>query len=407
MHKYKLTYTEDLFSIGFCLLSTIVLIGIFSVGLIYPQTPFSDFLIHWEQSLDLKNYIKGGGSLFVINFFSNFNLTPPIIGLIINSLSWLIFSAVLLTYIRKKKCFYNNISSTIFLCLYFSFGWHWVGYGSTLAIMPLHLATLVLGLFILRFHPKFFVLGIFFIAISFSIRVQSAIGFFVGLIFVIFFIKKYLLIHIKERRFLMFIIISIFLSLVVDMSLRSNSDLKSEIKRSDRAQIFNGLVAPFAKPNNCGGWSRKNWDTAYEYRNIPVISILKDRLGEIVSKNTLLGFKCKITRQLKTVNYVWWIQKDPKTSKSVIKNNSFVKYCSILMNFVLKFSIIFFIIYMIVNIKKTKVREMEYYFSSATFVGLLILTTLLEYNSRYSFIIFGYFLLMVVFFVPINEKKNE
>ena len=161
MHKYKLTYTEDLFSFGFCLLSIIVLFGILSVGLIYPQTPFSDFLIHWEQSLDLKSYIKGGGSLFVINFFSNFNLTPSIIGLIINSLSWLLFSAVLLTYIRKKKCFYNNITSTIFLCLYFSFGWHWVGYGSTLAIMPLHLATLVLGLFILRFHPKFFVLGIF------------------------------------------------------------------------------------------------------------------------------------------------------------------------------------------------------------------------------------------------------
>ena len=71
--------------------AVIISIMMLCFGVAFPQPPFSDFEIHWDQSKDLNNYIKGGLSALIYKFVSVFTKDDWITALIVNLISWVVF----------------------------------------------------------------------------------------------------------------------------------------------------------------------------------------------------------------------------------------------------------------------------------------------------------------------------
>ena len=400
-----------------------VLVMMTYFGIAFPQPPFSDFEIHWDQSQNLDTYIKGGLSALIYKFVSVFTTDDWKTALFVNLISWVLFVFAILP--QKKNItdkLDQNLALKFFLaaCL-FLYGFWWVSISSTVALFPVHLALFALGVKMALVNGKrsksFWVLTIILLSFAFSMRMQTVLAIFVGGgLFFSYFAAVSLIKNERwslklsrlNSRFIFVIAISVILGVLAEFALRYNSSNDLEIVRSQRAQLYNGLFEPFSKPNHCGGWTQSNWDLAMKEHDIPITQLLKKYMSRNSPSFYFKAAMCKYDRLLNSKVYVWWVPRinyEKWRSGSVLQSYEGVREYVKLNNFILKICLLYLVIY--VAVKQRTSLSLGTLLLSSIMLGLILIFGILEFNYRYSFLLVGYFLTYIgLKHENCNKRKN-
>ena len=391
--------------------AVIILVMMTYFGIAFPQPPFSDFEIHWDQSQNLDSYIKGGLSSLIYKFVSAFAVDDWKAALFVNLVSWITFIFAILPQneVVAKEFDQKQILKFFLVASIFFYGFWWVSISSTVALFPMHLALFSLGIRMASVNEKrsktFWVITITLLSFAFSMRMQTVLAIFLGGGLLVSYFAVFSMIKKEDwslqqspltQRFSFIIAISITLGVMAEITLRYNSSNDAEIQRSQRAQLYNGLFEPFSKPNHCGGWTQTNWDLAMEERDIPVTQLFKRYITRNPPSFYVKAAMCKYDRLLNGKIYVWWVPRinyENWRSGSVIQNYEGLRQYINFNNLLLKICLSFLIIYVI--FKKRKHSSLGTLLLSSIIMGLIMLFGILEFNYRYSFLLIGYFLIFL------------
>lgn len=376
-------------------------------GIAFPQPPFSDFEIHWDQSQNLDTYIKGGLSSLIYKFVSAFASDDWKTALFVNLISWIVFVFAILPHKKDTadELDQNRLLKFVLVASIFFYGFWWVSMSSTVAIFPVHLALFSIGIKMAlddRKKSKFFrIFTIIVLSFAFSMRMQTVLAVFLGGGLLLSYFAFVSLIK-KEgwlfrqspliHRFSVIIAISITIGVMAEIMLRYNSSNDAEIKRSQRAQLYNGLFQPFSKPNHCGGWTQTNWDSAMEERDIPMTQLFEKYITRNPPSFYFKAAMCKYDRLVNSKVYVWWVPRisyENWRSGSIIQNYENVRQYIKFNNLMLKLCLSFLIVYVLIT--KRKHSSLGTLLLSSIILGLVMTFGMLEFNYRYSFLLIGYF----------------
>jgi hypothetical protein len=376
-------------------------------GTAFPQVPFSDFETHWNQSQNLDAYIKGGGSALIYKLVSVFAQHAWLSALVVNLISWITFLYVLIpqNWQNVSKSRGDRIFISLFAISLFFFGFWWVATASTVAILPLHLALFALALKLAIVHGAKSIAysgaAIILLAFALSMRMQTVLAIILGMslfgcFFLVqaFFLKKSWSMNFRNssKRFYLVLVASILLGIFAEIGLRMQSDNIAEIERSQRAQLYNGIFMPFSRPSHCGGWSQSNWDLAMKERGMSSIELAKKYLPMRSADYYAKAVSCKYSRLVSTNFYIWWVPRAVGEQQgTVIENYDLLAYYIGFQNLILKLCLL--IMVSVILVKFGRFSSAGTMFLSSVILGMLIVVGLLEFNSRYSFLLLGYFLL--------------
>lgn len=391
--------------------AVIILVMMTYFGIAFPQPPFSDFEIHWDQSQNLDSYIKGGLSSLIYKFVSAFAVDDWKAALFVNLVSWITFIFAILPQkkVVTKEFDQNQILKFFLVASIFFYGFWWISVSSTVALFPVHLALFSIGIRMALVNGKrskfFWIITIILLSFAFSMRMQTVLAIFLGGGLLVSYFAVFSMIKKEDwslqqspltQRFSFIIAISITLGVMAEITLRYNSSNDAEIQRSQRAQLYNGLFEPFSKPNHCGGWTQTNWDLAMEERDIPMTQLFKKYITRNPPSFYVKAAMCKYDRLLNGKIYVWWVPRinyENWRSGSVIQNYEGLRQYIKFNNLMLKICLSFLIIYAV--FKKRKHSSLGTLLLSSIIMGLIMLFGILEFNYRYSFLLIGYFLIFL------------
>ena len=387
--------------------AVIILVMMTYFGIAFPQPPFSDFEIHWDQSQNLDSYIKGGLSSLIYKFVSAFAVDDWKAALFVNLVSWITFIFAILPQkkVVAKEFDQKQILKFFLAASIFFYGFWWISVSSAVALFPMHLALFSLGIRMASVNEKrsktFWVITITLLSFAFSMRMQTVLAIFLGGGLLVSYFAVFSMIKKEDwslqqspltQRFSFIIAFSITLGVMAEITLRYNSSNDAEIQRSQRAQLYNGLFEPFSKPNHCGGWTQTNWDLAMEERDIPMTQLFEKYITRNPPSFYFKAAMCKYDRLVNSKVYVWWVPRisyENWRSGSVIQNHENVRQYIKFNNLMLKLCLSFLIVYVLIT--KRKHSSLGILLLSSIILGLVMTFGILEFNYRYSFLLIGYF----------------
>ncbi len=371
--------------------SLIILIGILIFGYTYPQKPYSDFLIHWNQGRYSSMYIKGGFLVYIYSIFSYLKFEASTAALIINSISWVVFSASCypgaLNYTNRRVDIAIN---NLIILITISFGYWWIAVASTVEVMTVHVAMLCAGLkiFIYANNKLKKIVGAVIVGLALSMRMQVI----VALLFAtIFYLIIFIIIYKKDvkkiirKEYILAVLFSVAIGISIELFLRNQSNNQTEIEVMQRSQLYIGLINSDKKLPSCGAWSQEAINNAEKELNQSLFSIVE----KFVEKESIVDISsivvCKITRSMFSKFYVWWIPEAgvSQNGKEFNSIRSLYIAVEIVLNIIGRISICILLYLLFCKIDGIKLGYKIIIVS--IFFGFMSVYALLEFNPRYQF----------------------